>query len=402
MPAVVAVLALTLSVSFLCSLLEATLLSLSNADLAILESRSARAGRIWRDLRERLHRPLTVILILNTVAHTLGAAVAGGAVERLRGESALLVFSLALSFVMIQWTEILPKTLGDRHNLAVARGSALPLQAATWAMTPVIAFVRLLNRPFERGGPPAPSTREEIQALARHAAQSREIGRAQGRLIAGAAGLSERRVRDLMIPREEISCLDAALDIDQALARARVDAHTRYPLCEDGDLDRLAGYVNFKEIVTALPPATLRDIRRPLVDVPPDATAADALRRFVGLRLHIAVVRGPDGRTLGLLTLEDIVEEPLGDLRGELDRLPASLVERPDGRLLAGGGCRLGEVGARLGLPPADPAMSVSDWIVARLGRRPEPGATGSAEGLRFTVRRVRRRRVYEALLERA
>lgn len=402
MELVLAVVLATLAISFFCSLLEACLLSLSSADLALLETRSARVGRIWRGLRENLQRPLAVILILNTFAHTLGAAVAGGTVERLYGESALLAFSLALSFVMIQWTEILPKTLGDRHNLLVARAAALPLRAAVWFMAPVIALVRLLNRPFERGRDRSPGVRDEIQALARHAAESLQIERAQGRLIAGAARLSERRVRDLMIPREEMSCIPADLPLEDALARALADAHTRYPLCEDGDVDRLAGYVNFKEMVAASRgnAASLRDLRRPLLDVPPDAPAASALRRFVEHHLHIAAVRDASGRTLGLLTLEDIVEEPLGEISGEYDRLPTMLVERSDGRLLAGGGCRLKDVAERLGVPLADGRQPLAEWIAARLGRPPEPGASGAAEGLRFTVRRMRRRRVFEAVVE--
>lgn len=401
----VTTLAVALAVSFLCSLLEACLLSLSNADLSVLEGKSPRAGAVWRRFRENLQRPLAVILILNTLAHTIGAALSGAEFERLYGDRWLFVFSIALSLAMIQWTEILPKSLGARYNRPIARATALPMELATRLLTPVVALIRFLNRPFEGRGGQGLTTVQEIQALARHAADAREIGHAQGRIIAGASGLSERRIRDLMIPRDEISFLSASMSLNDALIKAHQDAHTRYPLCDGDDPDRLVGYVNFKEIVAALRTnpenASLRGICRPLITLGPDDRAAEVLRRLVDEHQHIAAVKDGQGRVLGLLTLEDILEEPLGDVLGEFDRPPILLHALSDNLLMAGGGCPMERVAARLGLRLEDAKGTLSEWILRRLQGSPLAGATVSAEGLKATIRRVRRRKVFEAVVER-
>lgn len=398
-------LTIALVISFFCSLLEACLLSLGKADLAILEGQSPRLGRIWRRFRGNLQQPLAVILILNTLAHTIGAALSGAEFERLYGERWLFVFSLALSFAMIQWTEILPKTLGARYNRPVALLSGLPLKAATFALAPAVWLIRFLNRPFQGRGGEATTTLQEIRALALHATDGHEIEALQGRIIAGAIGLSDRHVQDLMIPREEISFLSVEMSLNAALVKAHLDAHTRYPLCEGGDADRLLGYVNFKEIVAALRTnpenATLRGICRPLIEVGADEPASAVLGRLVDQHQHIAAVKDPQGRTLGFLTLEDILEEPLGEFQGDLDRLPAMVHPLSDGRVMAGGGSPMESVAARVGIPLPPTKESLSEWVLRQIGGSLQPGATIQAEGLRVTVRRVRRHRVFEAVVER-
>ncbi|NUN49612.1 MAG: DUF21 domain-containing protein [Candidatus Brocadiae bacterium] len=405
MPTVlVTTLVLALGISFFCSLLEACLLSLSNADLARMEARNPRLGRIWRGLRGNLQRPLAVILILNTLAHTIGAALSGAEFESLYGKRWLFTFSLVLSFLMIQWTEILPKSLGARYNRPIAIVAGLPLEFAARGLAPVVALIRFLNRPFERPGGEPISTIDEIQALARHAANAREIEASQGRIISGATTLSSRPVRDFMIPLEEISCLSAFMSLNEALIKAHLDAHTRYPLSEGNDPDRLLGYVNFKEIVAALRTnpdnATLRGISRPLIEVGPDELASAVLRRLVEQHQHIAAVKDPSGRTLGLLTLEDIIEEPLGDMLGEFDRLPTMLHPLGSERVMAGGGCRMSDVLRKLGLPAGDSDQTLSEWTLGRLKGTPQLGQSLRVDGLLVTLRRIRRHKVFEAVVE--
>jgi putative hemolysin len=406
MPVILAtILLVALSISFLCSLLEACLLSLSNADVALLQSQRPRIGAIWRRFRESLQRPLSVILILNTFAHTIGAAMSGAEFERLYGERWLFVFSLALSFAMIQWTEILPKSLGARYNRSIAVLAGVPLDLATRLFTPVVAFIRLLNRPFEGKGGGRTTALQEIQALASHASASREIEPSQGRIISDATQLSTRSVREFMIPREEISCLSASMNLNEALVKAHLDAHTRYPLSEGNDVDRLLGYINFKEIVAALRTnpdnASLRGICRPLIEVGPDERVSSVLRRLIEQHQHIAAVKdASSGRTLGLLTLEDILEEPLGEFLGEFDRPPAMLHPLGEGRIMAGGGCRMDAVTRRLGLASADGEETLSEWILPRLQGPPQPGLSVQGAGFRVTLRRVRRRKVFEAVVE--
>lgn len=396
-----------LVVSTLCSLVEAVLLSLSPSQVAELTRRHPAAGAIWTRLKAGIERPISAILILNTTAHTVGAAVAGAAFDGLYGARWIWLFSLVFTFLMLQLTEILPKTVGVARNRDLAPFLARPLDLFATLLHPVVWFTRLLNRPFERkvGHGERPCTLEEISALAGLASLAREINPHQERIIRGVSRLSQVPVRQVMLPLEQVSFLSADQSLAEALVAAHRDAHTRYPVRETGEPLQVLGYVNFKEIVAVLRTnprqPSLRGIIRPLQFVPSDVPAADLLRAFVDEHVHIAMVRDAAGGLLGLVTFEDLVEELVGDIQDEFDRLPRHFHALPQAQWLVGGGLAMKEVGSRVGVPLPTDAPSLSQWTEDRLGRPPQAGDEFVVSGLRVTVRRVRRNRVFEVALAR-
>jgi len=402
---IIIVMGVSLSISFLCSIMEACVLSVGNADLAVIEQKRPIIGRIWRSFKENLQRPLAVILILNTFAHTIGAVLGGAYFEMLYGEKWLIAFSVVISFIMIQWTEILPKTLGARFNRQLAPFMAMPLQMLIKLLTPVIKLVLLLNRPFEnlKGDGAKNSPEEEINAIARSAFLARKIGAEQADIISAGARLGDRTAVQIMVPTEEISLLDVDMPLQKAFIKAHLDSHTRYPLCEGNSPDKIIGYVNFKELVAIMHTnpenATLRGIMRPMLFVAPEQTCPKLLKQFLGGRWHMAVVKESDGRTAGLITLEDVIEELVGDIEDEFDHLPRTFHDLGGTRYAVGGGFLVAELAARLNIVLPDAAGSVSDWIATRLGRVPRQHESFSAGRAGFTVRRVRRSRVFEAIV---
>ena len=403
----VASIAVALVVSFLCSLMEAALLSLTPAQIARLGDRHPRTAELWRSFKSNIEKPIAIILVLNTTAHTIGASVAGAEFDELWGDQWIWAFSLALTFVMLQFTELLPKSLGVRYNETLARFIARPLQLAMVAAAPLIAVLHLVNRPFEgrRKQDAGESTLEDIASLAAHARISKDIDAHQERIIQGAARLSKRKVRDLMIPMEQVVALSTRQPLAKAVLAAHLDAHTRFPVCQDGDRDRVVGYVNFKEMIYFMStnPAdpSLNGIMRPVHFADPDGRASDLMRVFVDQHEHIAIVRGVDGRSLGLVTLEDMMEELVGDLEDEFDRLPRYAHALSGGTWMFGGGVPMAEVtrtlGGRLAGPAGGGGENLAAWIEARLGRVPTGGASVRAGGLEVTVRRARRGKVFEA-----
>ena len=137
-----------LTVSFFCSLAEATLLSLTPSQVAELSEKRPLLGTIWRDFKARIDRPIAVILLLNTTAHTIGATVAGAQFDELFGDEWIWVFSIALTIAMLQFTEILQKTLGVQFNRQLAPILAVPLSAATRIAEPLIKVMHFFNKPF--------------------------------------------------------------------------------------------------------------------------------------------------------------------------------------------------------------------------------------------------------------
>ncbi|HNR29590.1 MAG TPA: CNNM domain-containing protein [Candidatus Hydrogenedentes bacterium] len=399
---------LALGVSALCSLMEATLLSLTPAQLAAISTRHPRLGGIWRAFKSDIQRPIAVILILNTAAHTIGASIAGSEFDDLFGDRWIWVFSLVFTFLMLQFTEILPKTLGVRFNVFFAGLFANPLSAAITVLSPVLRFIRFMNRPFEgrAAARTEHATVEEIAALVGLARLSNELGAYQERIITRAMRLSRVRVRQVMIPLDQVSFLSTSQTIMDAIVAAHMDAHTRFPVCEGEDRGRVVGYVNFKEMVyfmrTNPNEPNFGGIIRPIAFVDREDTAAELLARFVDQHIHLAMVRGADGTALGMVTLEDIVEELVGEIEDEFDRLPRMCHALSGGVWILGGGLPVAEAARHLGVSLEDIHGVLSDWLLRRLDRAPRPGDTHTAQGLEFTVRRVRRGRVFELSVVRA
>jgi len=396
-----------LSVSAMCSVMEAALLSLTPSQVAQITARRPRIGAIWQRFKANIEHPIAAILILNTAAHTIGASVAGAELDELVGGRWILAFSLVFTYLMLQFTEILPKTLGVRYNREIAIWVAQPLSVLIRAFRPILYVIHWVNRPFE-GKSSAGSTRvtaEEITALAGMARLANQITGHQERIIQGAMRLSRLRIRDVMIPVEHVSFLSTAMDLPQALVVAHLEAHTRFPVCRNGDVDQVIGYVNFKEMIyfmrTNPNDASLEGIIRPLHYATLDDSAADLLRLVVEQHIHIAVVRDNQGRTLGIVSLEDLVEELVGEIEDEFDRLPRLLHSLSGGTWMVGGGVRVAEVNTRLGTTLDHEQETLSAWLNRRLGDSPKPGDVVRTDGANFTVRRVRRGRVFEAMVSR-
>ncbi|HPM80905.1 MAG TPA: hemolysin family protein [Candidatus Anammoximicrobium sp.] len=393
-----------LSVSAMCSLMEAALLSLTPSQLAQISVRRPAIGAVWQRFKDNIERPIAAILVLNTAAHTIGASVAGAEFDELFGDKWILVFSLVFTYLMLQFTEILPKTLGVKYNQTIAVLITRPLSVLIRTLRPILAAIHWINRPFE-GKPDAGKPRagvEEIIALAGLARLAKQITSHQERIIKGATRLSRLRVREVMIPVQHVSFLSSSMELSQALVVAHFEAHTRFPVCENNDRDRVVGYVNFKELIYFMrtnPNDTgLAGVIRPLHHAAPEDSAADLLRLFVEQHIHIAVVQDPQGRTLGIVALEDLVEELVGEIEDEFDRLPRLLHALSGGTWIVGGGVRLAEVNARLGTALEPLSETLSAWLTRRLVESPKPGDVIREQGITLTVRRVRRGRVFEVV----
>lgn len=394
-----------LLISAFCSLMEGVLLSITPSQIGEMSSRHPRSGAIWQHFKTNIERPIAAILILNTAAHTIGASVAGAQFGNLYGDEWIMAFSLGFTFLMLQYTEILPKTLGVRYNRQVALRITRPLALLTSVMRPIVAFVHWLNTPFEgrRSRPSQPYAVEEITVLAGLARLSKQISRHQERIIQGATRLSRVKAGDVMIPVEYIAFISNSMSIYDALVAAHLDAHTRFPVCEDGDVNRVVGYINFKELVyfmrTNPNDANLRGIIRPIHSATPEQPAAGLLSTFVDQHIHMSVVIDPQGRTLGLVTLEDLLEELVGEIEDEFDRAPRMVHSLSGGTWMMGGGVTIAELNAKVGTNIANGSETVSAWIINRVHRLPKPGEVIQEGQASITIRRVRRGKVFEVMV---
>lgn len=397
-----------LGISAICSLMEATLLSLTPAQVADLSVKSPKVGAIWTGFKKNIEHPIAAILILNTAAHTIGASVAGAAFDKLYGDEWIWTFSIVFTFMMLQFTEILPKSMGVRLNRRLAIPIARPLQLFTIVFRPVIWFVHAINRPFsgsgahgERAG--QSHTIEEIAALAGLARLSREIGPHQERIIVGASKLSKMSVQDVMIDTGQASFMSTSMDVPTALKVGLNDLHTRYPVCEGNDRNRIVGYVNFKQLAKLANESEgtpqLNQALRPVHFVPHTMAASELLRVFIDQRIHLAIVRDAAETVLGMVTLEDLVEELVGELEDEFDRLPKHIFPLGVGAWLVGGGATAADIRGTVKLEQIGDKETVAEWLAGKLKGLPRPKQIVQAGAWNVEVRRIRRNRVYEAVI---
>lgn len=342
-----------LTISALCSILEATLLSFSSSQVEAMAGRRPKIAAVWRDFKQNIERPIAVILIMNTAAHTIGATLAGAKFEETFGPQWLIAFSILFTYLMLQFTEILPKSLGVRYNRQLAPWIVAPLTLLVRVLYPVLWFVHLINRPFERTVETTDSTLQEITALASMARLSQRIDPQQERMIHTAARFDDLRVRQIMTPRTEVVFLKVQDEVQAILDTVQDGSFTRFPLC-DRDVDHVIGLVHIKDLfrhldlvpgrfdITPLAPAhdapervlaipgsglhvigsgtlDLRKISREIFFVPENAGVLTLLRQFQESRQHFAVVVDEYGATAGIVTLEDIIEEMIGDIEDEFD-----------------------------------------------------------------------------------
>lgn len=405
---------------------EIALASIGIGRLHGLERAGRRGARSALRMKQRMEASLAVVQLGITLVGATAAATGGAGAEeaiepmlREAGLSGGFAQFLAIALVVAPLTvvtiilgELVPKVFALRNKEWVCLTLSPPMQWFSYSVWPAVWFlegaVSLIMKWSQRGkesrAPDEAGVREihEAAALAR---MSRLIGARQEGIIVSASRLAEIPLRRIMLPAQYIGMLDVNSSLSEALVAAHMEMHTRFPVTERaGDPDQIIGYANFKDIVAALrlspESPTLRSLVRKLTSFDADTTVADCLEQLIRERNHIALVRDASGKTIGMVTLEDIVEELVGEIHDEFDRMPAHLTPAGDG-WIAGGFVSLSQLREQtgIGLRPLTekPPITLSDWIVERLGRPPRGGDEIVDQGCRVLVRKTRQALVQEA-----
>ena len=304
--------AIALGVSFLCSIMEAALLSITPSKIAVIAERFPATGRICREFRKDIEKPIAVILILNTAAHTFGASIAGAEFDELFGNRYIWMFSLAFTVMMFQYTEILPKTLGVRFNLPVMAYTARTLKFLVWLMSPLIALVHLINRPFD----PHKNERKEekinigeITALATMAREAEQITTTQEQIIRNTPMLGKRTIEELMLPLEKVCMIPESASRLEIMNLMRKDQHSRYPvISRDG---QVIGCLYAKDLLFHQK-EEWRELMRPVKFIDISLSQLELIENVVKLDSKLLMVRDRNKKTIGMLTVNDALLELVG------------------------------------------------------------------------------------------
>jgi CBS domain containing-hemolysin-like protein len=310
--------------SGLCSGTETALLSVPDIRARQLAEEGGRRARALHSLKQAIARPISAIVVLNNVFNIVGSIAVGSVAAATFGQRSVGVVSGVLTFLVILFSEILPKTLGERYAERVSLWVAVPVRALTTLMTPLVMLFEILMRPLTRGER-APTTNEaEIRLLADMARREGHIEHDEVEMIERVFQLNDHRAEDLMTPRTAVTWLDVALDLDAARDAILSSEHSRIVVA-DGELDRVLGVALKDELLVALLEGVggrIGDFVRPVEAVPWIARADDLLQRFRQRREHLMVVVDEFGGTMGVVALEDVLEVLTGPIVDETDRRP--------------------------------------------------------------------------------
>ncbi|HEX6986373.1 MAG TPA: hemolysin family protein [Planctomycetaceae bacterium] len=409
---------------------EIALASISVGRLDLLTREGRRGAAAALRMKGNIEASLAVVQMGITLAGAIAAAVGGAGAEEsvepyLRrlglGETATQALAIALvvaplTAITIVFGELVPKVFSLRHKEWVCLTLSPAIEWFGYAVWPAVwLFESATNVIMSFGRRSTAEEQEakeeamlqELRAAASVARTGRLIGPREEGIIVGAAELPETPVREAMLPAEHISMLNLDDPLGESLVAAHNDMHTRFPVTErPGDPQGIVGYVNFKDIVACMRMSpdlpSVRGIVRPLPSFDADTPLSQVMESLIQGHTHIALVREKDGRVVGLITLEDILEEFVGDIRDEYDRLPAYVT--PSGAAwVVGGGTSLRALASasRIALSGIEQNGSepLHGWMERKLGRRVRGGDVVREEGIRVLARKVRRGMLLEALI---
>lgn len=385
-----------LVVSFLCSIFESVLLSLTRPQIEVLGQKKKRAGELLSRFKDNMDIPIAAILILNTAAHTIGAAVAGASYEDVFDASTLWLFSILFTIAVLFATEIIPKTLGVTYATKLAAPVAHGIRWLTAILRPLVVVSEKISRSI-RGDVEIPiTTSEEIRLLATLGRSKGVVGSETAGMIVGATQLKHLEAHDVMLPRDDVHFLSGEMSRDEAMEFVENTGHSRFPFTPTRDLSDVSGVVFAKQLLHWLlrhddESVDWNALTKDALIVPPSAPLLQLLRTYKDTRRHMAIIVDEYGTVEGIATLEDVLEEIVGDIFDETDLPTTEFHETADGDLFVRAHVDLRKLCVKLDVswdPETEPA-TIGGLVTETLERIPVAGDTIDWSGYRIEVLRA-------------
>ncbi len=316
---------IALITSFLCSIMEAVLLSTPLSYIKAKVEKGAKSAISFLSLKEDIDKPLSAILSLNTVAHTVGAAGVGAQATIVFGEAYFGIVSAVLTILILVLTEIIPKTLGANYNKELMGISAKIIKGMIILTYPLVVISAVLTRLLSRKSASLTVSREEISALANIGADEGIFGDKENKIIQNLIRLKSIKITEIMTPRIVVVVANENMTLQEFLKNKDFLHFSRIPIYE-GNRDSITGYVFrelvFEKLAEDFFDLTLKDIKRDIVTFPASITLFNAWEEMLNKKEHIALIVDEYGGMDGIATLEDIIETLLGfEIVDEKDRV---------------------------------------------------------------------------------
>lgn len=408
---------------------ELALASVSIGRIKHLAEQNVKGAASALFMKARQEASLAVVQIGITIIGAITAATGGAEAEQSitpyiegifhfsHGLSKVIAIGsvvLPLAALTITIGELVPKTLALKNNEKICLLLSPVMRVFSFFIYPlVVTFewaTKLIVKLFERkmkGFSQIELGIIELRAQARALRTDRIINSEQEKIIIGASNLSRIKVIDIVIPPDEIVALYADGAISAHIVTVHLEAYTRFPVVEkQGDPQTIIGYVNIKELLflakTHPENPSLREIIRPMLNFLPETSIGEAFSSMMKSHVHLALIKNHDNKVLGMITLEDILEEVIGDVQDEFDRLPKHITSSGK-QYIVGGGIMMSVLSLTINKPElmtlVGTDITFSEWIKKNSKKKISNGITLNINGYYVIIRKIRRNHVFEAML---
>lgn len=322
----IAFVVLSVFVSFICSVSEAALLTMTPSYVASIAEENPKKSEMLKSVKiDKIDQSIAAILTLNTVAHTVGSLGAGAQATIVFGSQWFGVFSAVMTLLILVGSEIIPKTLGTVYWRQLSGPVAYFVKAIIFILYPLIWFSEKITKLLTRGKKAHTFSRNEFAALASVGEQSGQIDPLESRIIRNLLAFGAIKVEDIMTPRSVMHAFDQSITVAELLANRPKLMFSRLPIYDE-DLDKVTGFVLKSDILLAKAnnhmDKPLESYKREITFVFSKMKLFDLLDLMLNSRIHIAVTVGEYGEVKGLVTLEDVLETLLGlEIVDEVDRV---------------------------------------------------------------------------------
>jgi putative hemolysin len=383
---------------------ETALLSLDKIRVRFLQQSKRPQADKLAALLAQPDRLLSGILVGNNLVNIAASVIATGLFVHLFGADGEWLTVVILTPLLLIFSEVCPKTYAAQYPEKASFIVLAPIGLILWVLTPVVfvvsSFSRLLTSFLRKDdAKPFSVSEDEIKAMIEVGEESGVVAAEQRRMLHGIFELSENRVRDVMIPRTEVNGFEVTASFAEVVAVIGGTRHSRFPVYK-GSLDQIIGVVYSKDVLDffAQPDDfSLEQLCRPPFFVPEAKRIAVLLQSFRKKREHMAIVVDEYGGIEGIVTLEDVVEEIVGDIHDEYDDGVVDFTEIALRHYLVDASIPLREVNRRFDLNlPEEHVTTLAGYLLQIMGRIPAEGDSCEEGGILFRVRRMEERRIEE------
>mgnify|MGYP003998546713 FL=1 len=307
---------IALVVSFLCSLLESVLLSVSHAHIAVLVKEGSKRGKLMFSLKENINRPLSAILTFNTIANTAGAAGGGAQTYSVFGSSWVAISSIILTLSILFFSEIIPKTLGANYTKSLVGFTAYMIRILIFLVFPMVFLGEKISKFLSRDNQDnSKASRAELIAMAELSEDEGAIDSQEGDIIENLMKLDNILAEEVMTPRSVIFSLSDEDTVGKVVNKYSPLVFSRIPIFKNS-LDQVIGFVHRYDLVNKQAEdkfdVTMSSLMEPVHTVKDSDSVSTILDQFVKRRQQIFIVEDEFGTTTGLISLEDAIETLLG------------------------------------------------------------------------------------------